>query len=148
MCLSCFRCKFFSLTETPENYTVVLDEEGFKGKSTPCAHRPEFFPPQFDCSCWHHQFWTVFYSLEYNIRQLDSWNQCTFLEYRKILHEMKQSVSTKQFWQQHFDIWGKVNANKYSDHRENNFSDSDTFDINNFTLGFGKELSWFLLSKH
>ncbi|KAG9339608.1 hypothetical protein JZ751_023499, partial [Albula glossodonta] len=34
--LSCFflslfhRCKFFSLTETPENYTVVLDEEGFK----------------------------------------------------------------------------------------------------------------------
>ncbi len=26
------RCKFFSLTETPENYTVVLDEEGFKGK--------------------------------------------------------------------------------------------------------------------
>ncbi|XP_053337616.1 cytosolic arginine sensor for mTORC1 subunit 1 isoform X1 [Clarias gariepinus] len=25
-----FRCKFFSLTETPENYTVVLDEEGFK----------------------------------------------------------------------------------------------------------------------
>lgn len=27
-----FSCKFFSLTETPENYTVVLDEEGFKGK--------------------------------------------------------------------------------------------------------------------
>ncbi|XP_037536144.1 cytosolic arginine sensor for mTORC1 subunit 1 [Nematolebias whitei] len=24
------RCKFFSLTETPENYTVVLDQEGFK----------------------------------------------------------------------------------------------------------------------
>ncbi|KAK6483608.1 cytosolic arginine sensor for mTORC1 subunit 1-like [Huso huso] len=24
------RCKFFSLTETPDNYTVVLDEEGFK----------------------------------------------------------------------------------------------------------------------
>uniref|UniRef100_A0A8C6TZM3 Cytosolic arginine sensor for mTORC1 subunit 1 n=1 Tax=Neogobius melanostomus TaxID=47308 RepID=A0A8C6TZM3_9GOBI len=24
------RCKFFSLTETPENYTVVLDEDGFK----------------------------------------------------------------------------------------------------------------------
>nr|XP_057926696.1 cytosolic arginine sensor for mTORC1 subunit 1 [Doryrhamphus excisus] len=24
------RCKFFSWTETPENYTVVLDEEGFK----------------------------------------------------------------------------------------------------------------------
>jgi len=27
------RCKFFSLTETPENYTVVLDEEGFKGNT-------------------------------------------------------------------------------------------------------------------
>ncbi|XP_063272548.1 cytosolic arginine sensor for mTORC1 subunit 1 isoform X1 [Prinia subflava] len=25
------RCKFFSLTETPEDYTVMLDEEGFKG---------------------------------------------------------------------------------------------------------------------
>ncbi|XP_017601975.1 PREDICTED: GATS-like protein 3, partial [Corvus brachyrhynchos] len=25
-----FRCKFFSLTETPEDYTVMLDEEGFK----------------------------------------------------------------------------------------------------------------------
>ncbi|KAL8180497.1 UNVERIFIED_CONTAM: hypothetical protein K2H54_026022 [Gekko kuhli] len=25
------RCKFFSLTETPEDYTVILDEEGFKG---------------------------------------------------------------------------------------------------------------------
>ncbi|KAF6738060.1 GATS-like protein 3 [Oryzias melastigma] len=24
------RCKFFSLTETPENFTLVLDEEGFK----------------------------------------------------------------------------------------------------------------------
>ncbi|KAM9118265.1 cytosolic arginine sensor for mTORC1 subunit 1 [Pangshura tecta] len=24
------RCKFFSLTETPEDYTVMLDEEGFK----------------------------------------------------------------------------------------------------------------------
>nr|XP_006013298.2 PREDICTED: GATS-like protein 2 [Latimeria chalumnae] len=24
------RCKFFSLTETPDDYTVVLDEEGFK----------------------------------------------------------------------------------------------------------------------
>ncbi|XP_060105554.1 cytosolic arginine sensor for mTORC1 subunit 1 isoform X2 [Heteronotia binoei] len=24
------RCKFFSLTETPEDYTVILDEEGFK----------------------------------------------------------------------------------------------------------------------
>lgn len=26
------RCKFFSLTETPEDYTLMLDEEGFKGK--------------------------------------------------------------------------------------------------------------------
>lgn len=26
-----FRCKFFSLTETPEDYTIMLDEEGFKG---------------------------------------------------------------------------------------------------------------------
>ena len=34
--LFCFRCKFFSLTETPENYTVVLDEEGFKGKAPLC----------------------------------------------------------------------------------------------------------------
>lgn len=25
------RCKFFSLTETPEDYTVIVDEEGFKG---------------------------------------------------------------------------------------------------------------------
>ncbi|KAH0625534.1 hypothetical protein JD844_015080 [Phrynosoma platyrhinos] len=25
------RCKFFSLTETPEDYTIMLDEEGFKG---------------------------------------------------------------------------------------------------------------------
>nr|XP_056715582.1 cytosolic arginine sensor for mTORC1 subunit 1 isoform X2 [Euleptes europaea] len=24
------RCKFFSLTETPEDYTIILDEEGFK----------------------------------------------------------------------------------------------------------------------
>ncbi|NXL45261.1 CAST1 protein, partial [Podilymbus podiceps] len=24
------RCKFFSLTETPEDYTIMLDEEGFK----------------------------------------------------------------------------------------------------------------------
>uniref|UniRef100_A0A672RJ60 Cytosolic arginine sensor for mTORC1 subunit 1 n=1 Tax=Sinocyclocheilus grahami TaxID=75366 RepID=A0A672RJ60_SINGR len=31
------RCKFFSLTETPENYTVVLDEEGFK-ELQPSAH--------------------------------------------------------------------------------------------------------------
>lgn len=33
------RCKFFSLTETPENYTVVLDEEGFKGKTAHVQHR-------------------------------------------------------------------------------------------------------------
>uniref|UniRef100_A0A671LLQ4 CASTOR1 N-terminal domain-containing protein n=1 Tax=Sinocyclocheilus anshuiensis TaxID=1608454 RepID=A0A671LLQ4_9TELE len=32
------RCKFFSLTETPENYTVVLDEEGFKGKTHTHTH--------------------------------------------------------------------------------------------------------------
>uniref|UniRef100_A0A7N4P7F0 CASTOR1 N-terminal domain-containing protein n=1 Tax=Sarcophilus harrisii TaxID=9305 RepID=A0A7N4P7F0_SARHA len=25
------RCKFFSLTETPEDYTLMLDEEGYKG---------------------------------------------------------------------------------------------------------------------
>lgn len=25
------RCKFFSLTETPEDYTIIVDEEGFKG---------------------------------------------------------------------------------------------------------------------
>ncbi|XP_030266954.1 cytosolic arginine sensor for mTORC1 subunit 2-like, partial [Sparus aurata] len=24
------RCKFFSLTETPEDYTIIVDEEGFK----------------------------------------------------------------------------------------------------------------------
>ncbi|KAH1179048.1 hypothetical protein KIL84_000379, partial [Mauremys mutica] len=23
------RCKFFSLTETPEDYTIIVDEEGF-----------------------------------------------------------------------------------------------------------------------
>lgn len=28
-----FRCKFFSLTETPEDYTIIVDEEGFKGGS-------------------------------------------------------------------------------------------------------------------
>lgn len=26
-----FRCKFFSLTETPEDYTIIVDAEGFKG---------------------------------------------------------------------------------------------------------------------
>uniref|UniRef100_A0AC11D6B1 Cytosolic arginine sensor for mTORC1 subunit 1 n=1 Tax=Ovis aries TaxID=9940 RepID=A0AC11D6B1_SHEEP len=26
------RCKFFSLTETPEDYTLMVDEEGFKGQ--------------------------------------------------------------------------------------------------------------------
>lgn len=30
VCLS--RCKFFSLTETPEDYTIIVDEEGFLGK--------------------------------------------------------------------------------------------------------------------
>lgn len=29
-----FRCKFFSLTETPEDYTIIVDEEGFKGGPT------------------------------------------------------------------------------------------------------------------
>lgn len=28
------RCKFFSLTETPEDYTIIVDEEGFKGGSS------------------------------------------------------------------------------------------------------------------
>lgn len=28
------RCKFFSLTETPEDYTLMLDEEGFTGTVT------------------------------------------------------------------------------------------------------------------
>ncbi len=27
------RCKFFSLTETPEDYTIIVDEDGFKGRS-------------------------------------------------------------------------------------------------------------------
>ncbi|XP_066511196.1 cytosolic arginine sensor for mTORC1 subunit 1-like [Hoplias malabaricus] len=39
------RCKFFSLTETPENYTVVLDEEGFKE-----LHTSEHL--QVECSTW------------------------------------------------------------------------------------------------
>ncbi|KAL7839930.1 hypothetical protein SRHO_G00265880 [Serrasalmus rhombeus] len=39
------RCKFFSLTETPENYTVVLDEEGFK-ELQPSEHL------QVECSTW------------------------------------------------------------------------------------------------
>lgn len=48
--LSHFRCKFFSLTETPENYTVVLDEEGFKGRTPLCTYlflqgRGFVFPP-------------------------------------------------------------------------------------------------------
>lgn len=30
------RCKFFSLTETPEDYTIIVDEEGFLGES--CSH--------------------------------------------------------------------------------------------------------------
>lgn len=29
------RCKFFSLTETPEDYTLMVDEEGFKGGAGP-----------------------------------------------------------------------------------------------------------------
>ncbi|EHA99494.1 GATS-like protein 1, partial [Heterocephalus glaber] len=31
------RCKFFSLTETPEDYTIIVDEEGFLGSGV-CAH--------------------------------------------------------------------------------------------------------------
>lgn len=30
------RCKFFSLTETPEDYTIIVDEDGFKGRFTSC----------------------------------------------------------------------------------------------------------------
>ncbi|RMC10879.1 hypothetical protein DUI87_12592 [Hirundo rustica rustica] len=29
LCRSKKRCKFFSLTETPEDYTIIVDEEGF-----------------------------------------------------------------------------------------------------------------------
>lgn len=38
MSLSVPRCKFFSLTETPEDYTIIVDEEGFLGEwpPTPC----------------------------------------------------------------------------------------------------------------
>ncbi|KAG8146174.1 hypothetical protein E2320_012550 [Naja naja] len=28
------RCRFFSLTETPEDYTIMVDEDGFKGMTT------------------------------------------------------------------------------------------------------------------
>lgn len=35
------RCKFFSLTETPEDYTIIVDEEGFLGK---CQHVPLWYP--------------------------------------------------------------------------------------------------------
>lgn len=35
------RCKFFSLTETPEDYTIIVDEEGFLGK---CQHVPLRYP--------------------------------------------------------------------------------------------------------
>lgn len=38
VCLSA-RCKFFSLTETPEDYTIIVDEEGFLGK---CFSREGF----------------------------------------------------------------------------------------------------------
>lgn len=33
-CISSSRCKFFSLTETPEDYTIIVDEEGFLGECT------------------------------------------------------------------------------------------------------------------
>lgn len=35
------RCKFFSLTETPEDYTIIVDEEGFLGK---CRRVPLCYP--------------------------------------------------------------------------------------------------------
>lgn len=35
------RCKFFSLTETPEDYTIIVDEEGFLGK---WQHVPLWYP--------------------------------------------------------------------------------------------------------
>lgn len=35
------RCKFFSLTETPEDYTIIVDEEGFLGK---CQRVPLQYP--------------------------------------------------------------------------------------------------------
>lgn len=31
LCVRPPRCKFFSLTETPEDYTIIVDEEGFLG---------------------------------------------------------------------------------------------------------------------
>ena len=37
LCLRPYRCKFFSLTETPEDYTIIVDEEGFKGLWS-CRH--------------------------------------------------------------------------------------------------------------
>lgn len=39
MLLFAFRCKFFSLTETPEDYTIIVDEEGFKGGPLPLSGR-------------------------------------------------------------------------------------------------------------
>lgn len=32
VCVCPLRCKFFSLTETPEDYTIIVDEEGFLGE--------------------------------------------------------------------------------------------------------------------
>uniref|UniRef100_A0AAQ4Q6S7 Cytosolic arginine sensor for mTORC1 subunit 2 n=1 Tax=Gasterosteus aculeatus aculeatus TaxID=481459 RepID=A0AAQ4Q6S7_GASAC len=32
------RCKFFSLTETPEDYTLIVDEEGFKEEKQELRH--------------------------------------------------------------------------------------------------------------
>lgn len=72
------RCKFFSLTETPEDYTIIVDEEGFLGEcfshwgcgqTVPChpgqppaslflspAHTPQSFllpqsPPSLPGAC-------------------------------------------------------------------------------------------------
>ncbi|KAJ7309519.1 hypothetical protein JRQ81_007565, partial [Phrynocephalus forsythii] len=41
------RCKFFSFIETPEDYTVMLDEEGFKAVST--TVHPVQSPPNRFC---------------------------------------------------------------------------------------------------
>ncbi|OWK11265.1 hypothetical protein Celaphus_00007167 [Cervus elaphus hippelaphus] len=44
------RCKFFSLTETPEDYTIIVDEEGFLGKGSPEAGAAEAPPASFSSS--------------------------------------------------------------------------------------------------
>lgn len=79
--LSCFRCKFFSLTETPENYTVVLDEEGFKGKTPLCIHIFDNFPQAGVCpptlSLLLSQLSTIKQHLKlYTIYWLNKRNEC------------------------------------------------------------------------